>query len=448
MSLNSPSNNIYYSLAVQTPVRLLSGLIAPLSFAAVSSTLLRSNNWSAWGVEALPATTPSAVSFGDLANITATADCLAANLPIQTCDPYGRPFQPYVELPAQMLNFFNLGINDTGSLGVALAVIFFLAIAITTISVAFAWTGKLISLFAAQALIALIAISPGSMLAVERGQIEQLTLALVVFALITLSGEIIRRAHLLPYLGSIASVVATATKYLSIGMFLPFIHRGLFSRSKIRQHLPILIGGALSALFVLISLPNVLQATETSGASNPQTTKSAFSVTTLLATAFSGENNSYFPTTEVVDNWSTLRLASYALFILITAIWILALRKQAGNRHNRSRTNLAWVLTLGSGGVLLFPYLLGNSHDYRLIFLIPLAAGAALLSQARPAVGTILAISAGLTATTSAAMVPLPNGFMWPTSILVLGDAALMLALSGIMALWVTTAFKRDPVET
>ena len=420
-----------------------------MSFASVTISLLHTNNWAAWGVEALPAMTPATVSFGDLANITATADCLANQVAIDTCDPYGRPFQPYVELPAQLLNAANLGTNSTGAVGIALALTFLLTITLVSITLALMWKKSTITLAASQALIAVIAISPASMLAIERGQIEQLTLALVVIALITLSISSRSRFASFRYLGSLASFIATTTKYLSIGMFLPFIHRNMF----VKKNLSVFIGLALSAVFVLVSLPSVFQATETSGAHDPKTTKSAFGVTTLLATAFSGENFFYEASNEVINNWQTVTITSYALFLAATIIWIAILitartRNQVTkNDLANERQQLPWILMLGSGGVLLFPYVLGNNHDYRLIFLIPLAAGAALLSAQRPVIGSLLAVCAGITALTSAPMITTSSGFSWPTPALVVGDTSLLILLSGIAALWLTTAFTTSQRE-
>jgi hypothetical protein len=425
-------------------VRLATAAIAPISFAAVAISLLRTNNWAAWGIEALPPMTPATVSFGDLANITATADCLANQVPIETCDPYGRSFQPYVELPAQLLNAASLGTNSTGVIGIALAIVFLLTITLVSITLAFTWRKSTIALIASQALIAVIAISPASMLATERGQIEQLTLALVVLALITLSISPQSRFATFTYLGSLASFVATVTKYLSIGMFLPFIHRNML----VKKNLAVFIGLTLSAIFVLVSLPSVLQATETSGAHYAKTTKSAFGITTLLATVFSGENLLYEASNEVIKNWQTITIASYVLLVVATIIWIAILltaqtkNQSTQNNSANEREQLPWILTLGSGGVLLFPYLLGNNHDYRLIFLIPLAAGAALLSEVRPVTGTLLAVCAGLTALTSAPMIPTSSGFSWPNPALLMGDTSLLILLSGIAALWVTTAFE------
>jgi hypothetical protein len=384
-----------------------------------------------------------------LANITATADCLANRVSIEDCDPYGRPFQPYVELPAQLLNAANLGTDSTGVIGIALAVIFFFTIILVSVTLALTWKKSTITLIASQALIAMIAISPASMLTIERGQIEQLTLALVVFALITLSISSQSRFAPFTYLGSFASFVATATKYLSIGMFLPFIHRNMFAK----KNPAVLIGLVLSAIFVLVSLSNVLQATETSGAYDQKTTKTAFGVTTLLATLFSGKNLFYDASNEVVNNWQTIIISSYILFVIATIIWVAVLisaqtrGELAHNNLASEREQLPWILTLGSGGVLLFPYLLGNNHDYRLIFLIPLAAGAALLSARRAVVGPLLAVCAGITAITSAPMIPTSNGLNWPAPALVAGDTSLLILLSGVVALWLTTAFTTPKSE-
>jgi hypothetical protein len=41
-------------------------------------------------------------------------------------------------------------------------------------------------------------------------------------------------------------------------------------------------------------------------------------------------------------------------------------------------------------------------------------------------------------------MIPTPNGLIWPREVLILGDAGLLILLSGIAALWLTTAFTSD----
>ena len=103
---------------------------------------------------------------------------------------------------------------------------------------------------------------------------------------------------------------------------------------------------------------------------------------------------------------------------------------------------------MGSGGVLLFPYLLGNSHDYRLIFLIPLVTGALLLSQEHRLVGITLTITATISALTSASMIPTPNDFKLAPNLIIFGDLSLMVLLSGVAALWLSTAFNQPKVDT
>jgi hypothetical protein len=278
------------------------------------------------------------------------------------------------------------------------------------------------------------------MLAIERGQIEQLTLALVVAALLAFSAKNTTTR----YAGSLTSLVATGTKYLSVGMFLPFINRSLFTKAN----KAVILALALSAVFLLWSISDVLRATDTSGASTPQTTKSAFSVTTLLATVYSPESVTYAPSAEVLTNWPTIKLASYAIFIALAITWILILKIRRTSTQSLPTTSRAWILTLGAGGVLLFPYLLGNSHDYRLIFLIPLITGSLLLSQEQRIIGITLTIAAAIAAITSASMIATPNGWELPTPLTIVGDTALMVLLSGITALWATTALSKPTAQT
>jgi hypothetical protein len=44
-------------------------------------------------------------------------------------------------------------------------------------------------------------------------------------------------------------------------------------------------------------------------------------------------------------------------------------------------------------------------------------------------------------------MIPTPNGLIWPAEILIVGDASLLFLLSGIAALWLTTAFTNTKSE-
>jgi hypothetical protein len=45
-------------------------------------------------------------------------------------------------------------------------------------------------------------------------------------------------------------------------------------------------------------------------------------------------------------------------------------------------------------------------------------------------------------------MVPTPNGWELPTPLTIVGDTALMVLLSGITALWATTALSKPTAQT
>jgi len=408
-------------------VRWGSVLIPVVASTGVTTYLLTSQNWRQWGIEEMAPMTPSPTSFADLANITLTADCIAQGAPVEPCDPYGRPFQPYAVLPARVLAALGIGLNQTGILGVLLAFTTVAMVIGLAILLARSWQRSATGLLLTQTAIALAAISPAVALGMERGQIEQLTAALVVIALLTLTST--RNTRLL---GVITSLLATMTKYLSVGIFLAYANRETFTR---RRWAPI-IATALSAAFLVISLPSMLQAAETSGSRNPQTSMAAFGLTATIATPLSGSPLYYGPPQDVAAMWPTLRIIGLAAFIAFVVALFFALRRLELPRTNSP----AWTLPIGSGGVLLLPYLIGSSHDYRLIFLIPLIAGAGIwlgsTHDGRARIIAIVVIAAStLSAITSASMLPTPQGWRWPEWVIISGDLGLFMALAVILAL-------------
>ena len=408
-------------------VRWGSVLIPGVVSTGVTTYLLTTRNWRQWGIEEMAPMTPSPTSFADLANVTLTADCIAQGAPVEPCDPYGRPFQPYAVLPARVLAAPGIGLNQTGILGVLLAFTTVAMVIALGILLARSWQRGATGLLLTQSAIALVAISPAVVLGMERGQIEQLTAALVVIALLTLTSTRGTR-----WLGVITSLLATMTKYLSVGMFLAYANRETFTR---RRWAPI-IATALSAAFLGISLPSMLQAAETSGSGNPQTSMSAFGLTATIATPLSGSPLYYGPPEDVAAMWPILRIVGLAIFIALVLALFFALR----NMELPSTNTPAWTLTIGSGGVLLLPYLIGSSHDYRLIFLIPLIAGAGIwLGSAKDKrvciSATFIVAASTLSAVTSASMLPTPQGWRWPTWLIVTGDLGLALTLALVFAI-------------
>ena len=408
-------------------VRWGSVLIPGVISTSVTTYLLTSRNWRQWGIEEMAPMTPSPTSFADLANITLTADCIAQGAPVEPCDPYGRPFQPYAVLPARVLAALGIGLNQTGILGVLLAFTTVAMVITMAILLARSWQRGPAGLLFTQIAIALAAISPAVVLGMERGQIEQLTAALVVIALLTLTST--RKTR---WLGVVTSLLATMTKYLSVGMFLAYANRETFTR---RRWAPI-IATALSAAFLVISLPSMLQAAETSGSGNPQTSMSAFGLTATIATPLSGSPLHYGPPENVAAMWPTLRIIGLAIFIALVVVLFFALRKLEPPATNTP----AWTLTIGSGGVLLLPYLIGSSHDYRLIFLIPLIAGAGLWlgsSQNKQTriIATFIIAASTLSAITSASMLTTPQGWRWPAQGVIAGDLGLALVLALVLCI-------------
>jgi len=425
MIMHAPPN-AYAGDMLSPGLRWGSVLVPGITSAAVTTYLLTTRNWRQWGIEEMAPMTSSPTSFADLANITLTADCIAQGNPVEPCDPYGRPFQPYAVLPARVLAFFDIGLDQTGILGVLLAYTTVAMVIGLALLIARSWQHGAVGLLLTQVAIALAAISPAVVLGMERGQVEQLTAAFVVVALLTLSS----RGHS-RWLGVLASLLATMTKYLSVGMFLSFANRTTFTQ---RRWAP-LIAAALSAAFLVISLPSVLKAAETSGSGNPQTSMSAFGLTATIATPLSGSPLYYGPPEYVAAIWPSLRIIGLVFFIALVVALFFAVR---GLELPRTNTP-AWTLTIGSGGVLLLPYLIGSSHDYRLIFLIPLIAGAGLWvgstqdGRAR-IIATFIVTASTLSAVTSASMLPTPQGWRWPTWMVVAGDLGLLLALALTLA--------------
>lgn len=422
-------------------VRWGSVLIPGAVSTGVTTYLLTSRNWRQWGIEELPPMTPSPTSFADLANITLTADCIAQGTPVEPCDPYGRPFQPYAVLPARILAWLQIGLNQTGVLGVLLAFTTVAMVICLAILLARSWQRGAVGLFLTQTSLALTAASPAVVLGMERGQIEQLTAALVVFALLTLTSPRNTR-----WLGVLTSLMATMTKYLSVGMFLAYANRETFTA---RRWAPIIATG-LSAAFLIISLHSMRQAAEASGSGNPQTSTSAFGLTATIATPLSGSPLDYGRLGNLAAMWPSLRIVGLVIFIALVVVLFLALRRL---EPPASKTP-AWTLTIGSGGVLLLPYLIGSSHDYRLVFLVPLIAGAGIWlgctkhTQGR-VVTTLIIAGSTLSAITSASMLPTPQGWRWPTWIITAGDIGLMLTLALVLAVSIqSVVISRVPVLT
>ena len=390
----------------------------------------------------MPALTPSATSFADLANITYTADCIAQGLPIEPCDPYGRPFQPYVVFPARVVAALGMGSESTGAIGAALGFVTVALVALLAFLVASRWQRGMLPLLFTQIALTLGTISPGIILGIERGQIESLTALLVVLSLIAFTSS-----SRVQWLGVPTSLLSTALKYLTIGMFLAYANWHTVTKRK----WPVLTAVAISSLFLLLSTPQLRQAAQTSESGLPQTTMSAFGLTNTIASPLAGPTLTYLPPADVADAWPALRLLGFVLFAVVVAGGYLIVRRI----ELPSADSLPWVLTIGSSGVLLVPYLIGSSNDYRLIFLIPFIAGLGLWWGGTYNFGAdrlppVLMTMATLALLTSASMLPTPQGWRWPTWLVIVGDVGLFAILAATAALalsMVLRSIKRDTLQ-
>lgn len=428
-------------LATLTQVRrALTALVPPALVVTAAVVAIATQNWHWWLVEELAPMTPASTSFGDLANITATADCMQAAVPIESCDPYGREFQPYVVLPARMLAWLGLGTAQTGALGLVLVAIYVATVAALALVLTRGWRGSTGRLALAQVLLGLAASSPATMLALERGQIEILTLSFALLAWLGLSAQ--RTAPRIA--GAFGAVAAVVSKFFAVGVFAPFVTR--------RRPNAWVITAAVASIGALVAMHEwVQQASAASHADLPATSRNAFGAATLVATWLSGDPLDWGPGQWAQDNWATVRVLGIVIALLAVALaFRFAATPAPAQTDDSGRLTAAvpWLLLVGSVGVLWPPYLLGASHDYRLVFLLP-ALVAALLWHDRAtesrAVRTASTLIAALLVAlaTSASMTEGFFDFIWPRAAIIVGDIALLAALAIGAAAWLRGLFPR-----
>jgi hypothetical protein len=407
--------------------RLLTAAIPPVLAGGAAALALSGQRWAWWGVEAMAPTTSSPTSFADLANITATAQCLMDGQPVEGCDPYGRPYQPYVVLPARLLAALGWGTPATGALGTALAVVLVATVAGLAWLVARRWAGSTPALVAAQVLLGLLSVTPPVLLAIERGQVEILTLALAVLALVLLAGPLSRTAGgvVRGVVGAVSAVLAVISKFFAVGLFAPFVRRG-------RPAWAALAGLAVSVVVLVASWSTLQQASAAARTDLPATSKSQFGSATLVATWLTPDPVGYVPGEAVGADWDRVRLIGVIVVLVALAVAVVLVRRV------RTPEGTTTALVLGGAGVLAVPYVLGASHDYRLVFLLPVVAGALVWwSGSGPRVpAAVIVVGATLSLVTSAAMVPTPDGFLWNRWALLAGDAGLLVALAVAGGLW------------
>ena len=383
--------------------------------AAVLYYLITSGSWQEFGIWPEPSIIGWTTGFADLANQTATADCIRNGTDITTCDPYGRPFQPYAVIPASLLAALGLGVAQTGVLGVALAAIYVFTIWFLGRSIARNWLRHPVGLASALAALTLAAISPPALLLVERGQIEILVLLFAALGLAAFA----RPSPLIRGVGAISLTISVIVKYFNVGVFAAFFAPRRWSWWA---------GAAMVAsfAFLVINFTDVIQARETARADLASTSRVMFGSTTMFVTLAEDDPLAFFA--QEPQPMVIYRLAGLAVLAAFAALWWWSIRRI----DITSMPNLAWFWLVGSIGSVGAPYLLGDSNDYRLVLLLPALAGSMTwLGSGGPwrplAVLAALMVVAQLT---NAWMIPSPAGVVLPEGAMLIGELAIAATLA------------------
>lgn len=409
--------------------RVLVGLLAPAIVAVVVAWFLSSGRWDLVGIWIVPSVIDWPTGFGDLANVTDTADCLRAGEPLEGCDPYGRPFQPYVVLPARVLAALGLGLAQTGILGIALAMLWVVIIGAIAVWIAVRWTRGTGELLAALTAVLIAGIAPPTLLGIERGSLDIVVVALALGGVLLVAATDARRGAARwvgQTIGSLALAAAVVVKFFAVGVFAAFV-------APRRWRLLPLVAAALCGGWLLWNLDDVLLASRTAGSDVASTTRIMFSATTGFVTLLTEDPNAFFPAEGQELPMGLLRALGVLIVLMFAVGFWLLLRRMPDAPYS------SWLLISGGGFILLIPYVLGESNDYRLIVLLLPLAGLLRWRAAAPATGWLW-VPAGLILmafATGSAMVPNEFGFLMPKAALLVGDLALAGALGCALAVWV-----------
>ena len=393
--------------------------------AFVLASFIASGNWQDFGIWPEPSIIGWNTGFADLANQTATADCLRNGTDVTTCDPYGRAFQPYAILPAQVMVALGLGVAQTGILGNALAAVYVLTIWFLARTIARGWSRTIPALIAFLALFTFAAITPPVLLLVERGQLDILILALATagLAAFAVTGS---AARALRGLGALSLFVSVAVKYFNLGVFAAFLAPRRWSWWAGA-------GIIASIAFLLVNLGDVRTAQSTAGADGAATSRVMFGASTLFVTLSVADPLAFGPTADQRLPMALFTAAGIAILLAFAAAWwwwfrVIDLPEPPG---------VTWYWIVGSAGSVGLPYLLGPSNDYRLVLLLPLlAAAGAWWGRGGPS-GPLLAVAVLLTLAlaTNAWMIPNPSGWALPEPAMIAGEIAISASLAFGLAL-------------
>lgn len=360
--------------------------------------------------------------FADLAYVTATADCLANRSPLATCDPYGRPFTPYSILPGGILAVLGIGLQQTGILGVGLAATWVLLVGAFSLWLSLRWHRSALELVVVLAFLTAAAIAPPSLLAVERGTLDIVVVALAALGLLMFTWAGSRLLG--PLAGSLMLGVSVLLKYFAVGVFAAFL-------APRRWRILPIITAVLCIGFLLLNLSDLEQVRETAKADVASTSRILFSSTTGLVTLLTEDPRAFFPAEGQHIDLVALRVIGALIVLAWSAFFVVLLR------HVREIPYSSWLLITGGGFILLVPYFLGDSNDYRLIALALPLVGILRWRSSGPEYLWMPAVLAVFALMTGSAMVPNEFGFLMPKTVVIAGDLALAGVLGFVVAVWV-----------
>lgn len=412
-------------------VLIAAGLLPAAITAGMLWWLIPSGQWKIFGIWTVPSVIGWNTGFADLAYLTATADCMGAGTDITTCDPYGRPFTPYTVIPSSVLRAIGLGLQQTGVLGVGLAAIWVALVGALSMLVVTRWhrggASGAVGRVAALAAITLLASSPAVLLGVERGTVDILIAALAAAGLLLFARPASGPATKIA--AAIALFIASILKYFAVGVFAVFLAPKRWSWIAAAA-------GAATIVFLIWNFDDLLLAQGAARSNVMSTTRIMFSSTTGIVTWLVEDPSAFNPPEGQVLNSTLLKVIGALIFVALVALLTALLHK---NKTSITLTDgPAWYLIVGGTFILALPYLIGDSNDYRLLFLLlPLTGILIWIGQGGPQ-RLLWPIVAALvfSCLTGSSMITNDAGFIIPKGVLIIGDITLAVGLAFGVAVW------------
>jgi hypothetical protein len=279
------------------------------------------------------------ITFLDLRSLTSAWDCKNKSIDVyegNPCDVHGRPFN----YPRVLLfpRYLGLGERHTNILGITLVVAFLLSFLMLLIE----------KISYKQAFLYILAlISPVTLLAIERGNID-----MIVFALLALAVYLIRKHK--DSWGYVLIFVATVIKIFPI-----FAFGAAVKYFKKKKYIAPIVFAVLSVLYFIITYKDLVRLNN----NTPKDTDTSYGskvIFMIYKDIVSGLT--FLP--EIVRN--NLYLVAIALAGLIALIIYFVNKKNdlyISEQYQIDAFRIGSLIYLGT-------FFLGNNFDYRLIFLI------------------------------------------------------------------------------